>query len=52
VATLVDAVLPSGPHEAAWDARGPDGRRAPAGIYFARLVTAQGVRASRLVLAR
>jgi hypothetical protein len=36
VAELVRAELPAGEHEALWTLHGPDGRRAPAGIYLAR----------------
>jgi hypothetical protein len=37
VATLVDAVLESGPHAATWDGSGPEGAPAAAGLYFLRL---------------
>lgn len=52
VARLVNATLPAGAHEANWDARLPDNRPAPAGIYFARLEADGAQRTTRLVLAR
>lgn len=45
--------LASGRHEAgahalAWDLRGADGRRVPAGLYFVRLTTPAGTRSRRI----
>ncbi|MBK7703333.1 MAG: hypothetical protein IPI34_10780 [bacterium] len=37
MATLAQGDRPAGRHAAAWDGRGPDGRAAPSGTYFARL---------------
>ncbi len=37
VRTLASGWTEAGRHVVAWDARGADGRRAPAGVYFARL---------------
>jgi len=37
MATLARGDWPAGRHAAAWDGRGPDGRAAPSGTYFARL---------------
>lgn len=51
VATLLDEPVVAGRHEVGWDTRRADGRRAPAGIYFVHLVTAQGERTGKLVLA-
>jgi hypothetical protein len=49
VAQLASGVRPAGRHEVVWDP-GQGARRAPAGIYFARLVTPAGQRLLRLVL--
>ena len=37
MATLAQGDRPAGRHVATWDGRGPDGRIAPSGTYFARL---------------
>jgi uncharacterized repeat protein (TIGR02543 family) len=37
VRRVVERTLGAGQHEATWDGRGPDGGKAPAGVYFARL---------------
>ena len=50
VATLVAADYAAGRWSARWDGRDASGRRAPAGVYLARLITALGVRNARLVL--
>ncbi len=50
VATLVDGTVPAGSHTASWDGRTTDGATAAAGVYFARLETAQGSVAEKLVL--
>ena len=39
----------AGPHRWTWDGRDASGERAPAGVYFVRLVTPWGVRGARLV---
>lgn len=37
LATVLRASLAAGRHSAAWDGKGPEGRRVRAGLYFARL---------------
>lgn len=44
-----DAEFPAGPGQLEWSGEATDGARAPAGVYFVRLATPWGVRASRLV---
>ena len=48
VRTLVDGVLPAGPHEAVWDGRDDAGRAVGPGLYFLRL-SAAGRTVSRKV---
>lgn len=48
VRTLVEGVLPAGPHESVWDARDDAGRPVGPGLYFVRLAAAERV-ASRKV---
>ena len=48
VRTILDAVVPAGERVLAWDGRTPDGREAPAGIYFVRL---QGTQRSEVAQA-
>ena len=43
------ATLPAGEHDVAWDGRDGAGRAAPAGLYFARLVTPAGSKLQRVV---
>ncbi|HPF35485.1 MAG TPA: glycosyl hydrolase [Candidatus Krumholzibacteria bacterium] len=50
VATLVDGVKTAGAHRAVWDGRDAEGRTVQAGVYFARLQTADGVETGKLVL--
>jgi len=38
-----------GSYSVAWDGTDDGGRRVPAGVYFYRLVTAQGVQTARVV---
>ena len=52
IARLEEGWRDAGTHEAHWDERGPAGRRAAAGVYLARLKTADAVRVRRVVLAR
>jgi hypothetical protein len=47
VATLVDDLLPAGEHHVSWDAIG-----AASGVYFARLVTSEGMTTRKMVLVR
>lgn len=50
VVTLLDETRPEGRHEAAWDGRTDAGERAPSGVYFVRLETAEGVRRGKVAL--
>jgi hypothetical protein len=52
VRTLVDGRLGAGEHLQAWDGRTDRGAEAPAGVYFMRLTTAQGIRSQRVTLLR
>jgi flagellar hook assembly protein FlgD len=53
VTTILAArVLPAGEHAVTWDGRDSAGRRAPAGAYFARLVTGESTGVEKLVLVR
>jgi flagellar hook assembly protein FlgD len=44
--------LDPGNSSVAWNGLGDDGRRVPAGVYFARLATGTEARTTRVVLAR
>jgi hypothetical protein len=50
VATLHDSSLEAGPHQLRWDLRGESGHRVTAGVYLAKLETAGGDRAVRIVV--
>ena len=52
VAQPLDAFLAAGDHPLTWDGRDGDGRELPRGVYFVRVVTADGVGTTRVVLAR
>ncbi|HMB67947.1 MAG TPA: FlgD immunoglobulin-like domain containing protein, partial [bacterium] len=52
VATLVRGERTAGSHRLDWDGRGPDGRRATAGIYFVRVRTAGLFDTHKVVLLR
>ena len=52
VRTVVDGVMDLGDHVMQWDGRGEDGLRAPAGMYFIQLQTAQAIRVQRVVVVR
>jgi 3',5'-cyclic AMP phosphodiesterase CpdA len=52
VATLVDERQPAGWHTAAWNGRDGTGAPLPSGVYFARLVSSENVRTSKIVLTR
>lgn len=52
VATLVDRELAGGRTEVTWDGADDTGTRMSGGIYFARLTSARGARASKLILLR
>jgi len=43
VRTLIDGSLPAGPAQVEWDGRSDTGAAAPAGVYWARLETVDGV---------
>lgn len=52
VRTLVDRTLSEGVHVVRWDRGSDAGRRAPAGVYFTRLVAGGAVRSGRVVVVR
>ncbi|MHB8107742.1 MAG: FlgD immunoglobulin-like domain containing protein [Candidatus Cryosericum sp.] len=52
VRSLADSSLPAGEHEVEWDGRDAQGALAASGTYIVRLVTEQGVRASKITLAK
>jgi subtilisin family serine protease len=52
VRTLASGAFSAGPHDASWDGTGANGAPEPAGIYFARVTTAQGAATRRLVRVR
>jgi hypothetical protein len=49
VKRLISGALPAGRHAARWDGSDESGRSAPAGIYWCRLLTAEGAIERRLV---
>jgi hypothetical protein len=52
VRTIVDGVMGYGEHVMRWDGRSEDGLRAPTGMYFINMQTAQASRVQRVVLVR
>ncbi len=50
VATVAEATLPAGRHELTWNGLTDDGRPAPSGVYFARLVGPGLARNERIVV--
>ena len=50
VATLVDANLAAGNHQATWNGRDAFGKRVASGTYFYRLVADDVVKVQRMVL--
>jgi hypothetical protein len=52
VRTLLDSVVPPGPHAVTWDGTGDGGNGAASGIYYCRLSTTAGARSIKLVLAK
>ncbi len=52
VRALVDERVRAGRHFAVWDGRDERGALVPSGVYFARLVAGDAVRARKIVLAR
>jgi len=52
VRTLVEGALPGGRHAVRWDGKDRSGRPAPAGVYFCRAETSEGVVSRKLVLVR
>jgi uncharacterized membrane protein len=49
VATLLEGELPPGRRAVTWSGQDDDGRRVPAGLYFARLSTLEGATSRRIV---
>jgi YVTN family beta-propeller protein len=52
VARPLETTLAAGDHAVTWDGRSSDGRTLARGVYFVRLVTAEGMRTTRVVLSR
>ncbi len=52
VRTLESGSFGAGPHTVTWHGRDDAGQVVPAGVYFARLVTAGGVRSVKLMLVK
>lgn len=52
VATVVDAVLPSGNHSISWDGRDAHGRTVPSGLYFQRFQSTDATQTSKLVVVK
>lgn len=52
VADLASGPRAAGAHSVRWDGRGREGRPAPAGVYFVRLWTVEGVSAGKVVRLR
>lgn len=52
VRRLVDAALPAGRHEAAWDGRDDQGGAAASGLYFCRLHSSGGASVHKMALVR
>ena len=52
VKTLASGHFPGGTNRVRWDGTGEDGGAVPAGVYFYRLTTAEGVRTRRMVMIR
>lgn len=52
VQRLFDGMLSPGTHANSWDGRDGSGRETPAGIYFARVSTSEGLETRRLVRVR
>jgi flagellar hook assembly protein FlgD len=49
--TVADAAMPAGPHAVAWDGRDDSGNPVAAGVCFAQLTTAEGLRQTRKMTA-
>lgn len=52
VATLVDELLPSGPHAILWDGRSDDGHAAASGVYLYRLQVEDNVQTGQMSILR
>ncbi len=52
VRVLVDRNMTSGLHEVVWDGKDNAGRRAAAGVYFARISSSSGSQTQRVLVAR
>ena len=50
VAVVARGAFGAGSHAARWDGNDEAGRRVPTGVYFARLVTEDGVATQKVVL--
>ncbi len=49
IANILDAHVEVGRHDVVWDGRSAEGRSAPAGIYFLRVITVSGTETARVV---
>jgi len=49
VATVVDAHMAAGEHQAVWDGRNNDGQQTASGVYFYRLTSATGTAVRKMV---
>ena len=50
--TLVDKILPAGPHQVLWDGRGRAGERLNSGVYFCRITAGDLYTSRKMVLLR
>lgn len=52
IRVVLDAALPAGSYKPVWDGLQGNGTQAPAGVYFAKIVTPAGEETSKVVLTR
>jgi flagellar hook assembly protein FlgD len=52
IATLAQRFQPAGSHAVGWNGQQENGTPAPAGIYFIRLETNQGIQTRKAILMR
>jgi hypothetical protein len=52
VGRIVEGDRPAGAYSTPWNGRNENGRELPTGVYFARIVTAEGMRTGRMIVAR
>jgi flagellar hook assembly protein FlgD len=52
VRRLAEGQRPAGAFSTPWDGRDDNGREMPTGVYFARVVTGEGMVTGKVVLAR